>query len=428
MELDLIPRNVTGLARKTLDDTPITVISGARQVGKSTLMQQLVQGRETRLVNLDNFGDRSAAQADPDGFASQYPQGLLAIDEIQRVPELLTSLKASVDRDRRPGRFIVTGSADLLSLRGAQESLAGRAETIPLEGFSRDELSGRIADFAAFAWALPSSEMPADRRGISRREYLEMAATPAFPEARLRLGRSRDRWLSGYVDRLLSKDAGEATGIQYPDRLATLLSLLAARNSGEFVASHVGRELDIPARSIPAYLEALRSLFFVRVTPGWSNNIARRAVSKPKVSLTDTGLAAHLSEVDVDGLEKAVSSSLTGGLVEGFVIGELEKQRSWSTKKTRMFHYRDDHGREIDIVLEDRRRDIVGIEVKASSSPRSEDFKGLRYMRDKLGERFVAGIVLHTGERSLPFGDRLWALPISTLWDHTTPEFVPAPE
>lgn len=418
MSASFLPRHVTSLAEDTLADTPITVLSGARQVGKSTLMHQLVHSRDAKVVNLDDLGDRNAAEADPDGFATQYPQGLLAIDEIQRVPGLLTSIKASVDRDRRPGRFIVTGSADLLSLRGAQESLAGRAETIPLEGFSQDELVGRTADFATLAWSLPSVGLPRDHAKLTRRDYLEIAITPSFPEARTRTGRARDRWLSSYTERLLTKDSTDITGIQYPDRLTTLLNVIAARNTGEFVAARIGREIDIPERTVPTYLQALRSVFLVRVTPGWSNNVASRAVSTPKVTLTDTGLAAYLAGVDVDGLETAVSSPLTGGLIEGFVVGELEKQRAWSTKSTRISHYRDDHGREVDIVLEDRRRDIVGIEVKASSSPRTGDFRGLKYLRERLGKRFVAGIVLHTGDQSLPFGDRLWALPISSLWSH----------
>lgn len=414
----LLVRNASALAVETLADTPITVVSGARQVGKSTLVRQLIQDRPARSVNLDGIADRDAARADPDGFAAQFPHGVLAIDEIQRVPELLTALKASVDRDRRPGRFIVTGSADLLSLKGAQDSLAGRAQTIPLEGFSRDELIGTRADFASFAWSLPAGAAAPDIPGMSRRDYLEIVTTPAFPELRDRADRARDRWLSGYSDRLLSKDTTDIEGIQYPDRLETLLSVIAARNAGEFVATRVGREMDVPARSLPAYVQALRSVFLIRVIPGWSNNVAHRAVSTPKIALTDTGLATHLAGVDIDGMERAVSSALTGGLVEGFVVGELAKQRTWSAKATRMFHYRDDHGREVDIILEDRRRDIVGIEVKASSSPRSADFAGLQYLRDRLGPRFVAGVVLHTGERAIPFGDRLWALPLATLWQH----------
>lgn len=418
MASTLIRRNVTGLAEETLADTPITVISGARQVGKTTLMQQLVSDRDARVISLDDTVDREAAATDPDGFAAQYPSGLLAIDEIQRVPALLTALKASVDRDRRPGRFLVTGSADLLSLRGSQESLAGRAQTIALEGLSRDELSGRSADFASFLWSLPSAGTPADSPDHTRRDYLELVTTPMFPEIVASSPRQRDRWLANYTQRVLSKDSSDITGIQHPDRLEPLLSVIAARNAGEFVAARVARELDIPERSIPTYLRALESVFLVRSIPAWSKSIASSAISRPKVLVTDTGLAAYLAGVAPEGLEREISSNQTGGLVEGFVVNELAKQRVWSAKTTRMSHFRDRQGREVDIILEDRRRDIVGLEVKATSTPRSSDFTGLSYLRDLIGERFIAGVVLHTGTAARPFGDRLWALPLSTLWDH----------
>ncbi|MFT4166004.1 MAG: ATP-binding protein [Microlunatus sp.] len=414
----LIRRHVADLAEETLADTPITVISGARQVGKSTLMGQLLAGRDARVVNLDNAADREGAARDPDTFVAQYPKGILAIDEVQRVPELMTALKANVDRDRRPGRFLITGSADLLTLRGSQESLAGRAETIPLDGLSQGEISGTVEDFAAFAWTLNKNGTPDDRDSHTRRDYLELAVSPAFPGMRGSTGRTRSRRLSNYVDRVLSKDTADITGIAHPDRLEPLLQLIAGRNSGEFVAARVGREIDIPERSLPTYLNTLRSVYLVRVVPGWSNNVASRAVAIPKVSLSDTGLAAYLASVDADRLEHDVSATLAGGFVEGFVLGELSKQRAWSARDFRLSHFRDNHGREVDIVLEDRRREIVGVEVKASSNPRGGDFRGLEFLREKLGTRFRAGVLLHTGTRSVPFGDRLWALPISTLWEH----------
>ena len=418
MTRGLIYRNVTALAQETLADTPVTVISGARQVGKSTLIGQLVEGRDARVINLDTVVDRNAAERDPDGFVSQYPQGMLAIDEIQRVPSLILALKAAVDADRRPGRFLVTGSADLLALRGAQESLAGRAQTVVLDGLSRGELAGRLEDFAAFVWALPQAGTPADHPGYLRRDYLEIATSTAFPEAHAQSASSRDRWLANYAARVLARDSTDAAGIAHPDRLEPLLTLIAGRNGGEFVAARIGRETDIPERSIPGYLRALRAVFLVRVVPGWSNNVADRAVSTPKVCVGDTGLAAHLAGVDVDGLERDVSSTLTGGLVEGFVLGELAKQQVWSAKRLSLSHYRDNRGREVDIVLEDRRREVVGVEVKAASSVGGADFRGLEHLREKLGERFVTGVVLYTGVRSVPFGDRLWALPLSSVWEH----------
>jgi predicted AAA+ superfamily ATPase len=414
----LIRRHLTELAEETLADTPITVISGARQVGKSTLMGQLLVGRDARVVNLDNAADRQAAALDPDGFVAQFPDGLLAIDEVQRVPELTTALKANVDRDRRPGRFLITGSADLLTLRGSQESLAGRAETIPLDGLSQGEVLGKVEDFASFAWGLGNRGTPDDHDRYTRRDYLELAVAPAFPGMQNATGRTRPRRLGNYVDRVLSKDTTDITGIAHPDRLEPLLRLIAARNTGEFVTARVGREIDIPERSLPTYLAALRSVYLVRVVRGWSNNVASRAVSTPKVSLADTGLAAYLAGIDADGLEQGASATLAGGFVEGFVLGELAKQRAWSAKHFTLSHFRDNHGREVDIVLEDRRREVVGVEVKATSNPRGDDFRGLGFLRDKLGNRFQAGVLLHTGTRSIPFGDRLWALPISTIWDH----------
>jgi len=231
-------------------------------------------------------------------------------------------------------------------------------------------------------------------------------------------GRVRARRLGNYVDRVLSKDTTDITGIAHPDRLEPLLRLIATRNSSEFVAARVGRELNIPERSIPSYLEALRSVYLIRVVRGWSNNVSSRAVSTPKVSLSDTGLAAYLAGVDVDGLEHDASATLAGGLVEGFVLGELAKQRAWSAKRFTLSHFRDSHGHEVDFVLEDGRREVVGVEVKATSNPRADDFRGLVFLRNKLGARFRAGVLLHTGTRSLPFGDRLWALPLSMLWDH----------
>jgi predicted AAA+ superfamily ATPase len=415
----LIRRHLTDLAEETLADTPITVISGARQVGKSTLMGQLLVDRGARVVNLDSAADRQAAARDPDTFVAQFPEGLLAIDEVQRVPELMTALKANVDHDRRPGRFLITGSADLMTLRGSQESLAGRAATIPLDGLSQGEIVGTTDDFAAFAWALAGSgTTPDDRDGRTRRSYLELAVSPTFPGMRGGAARTRSRRLGNYIDRVLSKDTTDVTGISHPDRLAPLLQLIAARNSSEFVTARIGREVDIPERSLPTYLNALRSVYLVRVVPGWSNNVANRAVAIPKVSLSDTGLAAYLAGIDADGLEHDASSTLTGGFIQGFVVGELSKQRAWSAQDFTLTHFRDNHGREVDIVLENRRREVVGIEVKATSNPRSNDFRGLDFLREKLGTRFRAGILLHTGTRSLPFGDRHWALPISMLWKH----------
>lgn len=238
----------------------------------------------------------------------------------------------------------------------------------------------------------------------------------SFPAIATAGARTTDRWLESYLERILSKDARDIAGIQYPDRLERLLSVIAAQNSTELVAATLARTLDIPERSVPSYVRLLRQLFLIRELPAWSNNLTTKAVGRPKLSVTDTGLAAFLCGTDVAGLERDISSATTGGLVEGFVAGELARQRTWSAIPYRLHHFRDTHGREVDLVLENRKREIVGVEVKASATVGAHDFKGLEFLRTKCGKRFVAGMVLYTGTRAVGFGDRLWALPLDTLW------------
>lgn len=414
--MELVKRHAETLAAETLDSAPITVISGARQVGKSTLVGQLAARRDARVITLDSAVDRAAAAADPDGFADQYPHGLLAIDEVQRVPDLLLAIKAAADKNRRPGRFLITGSADLLAVRGGQESLAGRAQTISLDGFSRGEIEGRADDFATYAWSLSERGLLRDITDISRHDYFTMAVASTFPELRDAGPTAARRWLANYVLRVLSKDAADVSGIQYPDRLRPLLDLLAAENASEFVAAHVSRQLDIPARSVPAYLRALRDVFLIRELPAWGHNLGKRVVSRPKITVCDPGLAAYLTGVDANGLESDISSALAGGMIEAFVTAELSKQRTWSATDYRLYHFRDSDGREVDLIAENTRREVVAIEIKATTTLLRRHFSGLEHIRRLAGKRFVAGVMLYTGSRAVPFGDRLWALPIGAIW------------
>lgn len=405
------------MAEEILSDTPVLVVSGARQVGKSTLVKQLLEGRNARLLNLDDSTNLTAAQSDPDGFIQQFPDGILAIDEVQRAPELFRAIKNSLELDRRPGRFIVTGSSNLVSLHGGEESLAGRAETLRLHGFSQGEITGREEDFANFAWNLNPESIPDTPSDYSRPDYLELITRSGFPEIAHATQRRRDRWVDAYVERVISKDASELYGLHYPDRLRDMLDLITSQGSSEFVATQVGRRLNIPERSVPTYLEALTSVFLVESLPGWGRNLGKRAVSRGKVFAQDSGLATSLAGLSPDALDEQISSPVTGGLLESFVAAELLKQRTWSNISYRMFHFRSSTGKEVDLVLEDRSRRIIGIEVKAAVSIGTNDFTGLKHLRELAGEHFVAGIILHAGREILPMGDRLWAMPISTLWN-----------
>ena len=413
MTTSAIPRNARVLAEEILSDTPVLTVSGARQVGKSTLVSQLLQNRSHRLLNLDNAATLQAAQTDPDGFVRQFPEGVVAIDEIQRVPALLRAIKAALDEDRHPGRFIVTGSSNLMNLKGAEESLAGRAETLRLRGFSRGERKGITEDFAANAWN-PYPQLPAS--DFERIDYLRMITESSFPEIAEATPRRRDRWVQAYVERVLTKDATDLYGIQYPDRLRVLLGKIASQGASEFVAAHIGRELNIPERSVPGYLDALKNVFLIDVLPAWGTNLTRRVISKPKVFLQDPATAASLVGVDAASLEMQISSSFTGGLLESFVATELLKQQEWSAIPFKLFHFRDSTGKEVDLVMESRNREVVGVEVKAAVSLQGKDFSGLRHLQKLAGERFRCGILLYAGKESLPMGPGLWAMPISALW------------
>lgn len=413
MTTSAIPRNARVLAEEILSDTPVLTVSGARQVGKSTLVSQLLQNRSHRFLNLDNAATLQAAQTDPDGFVRQFPEGVVAIDEIQRVPALLRAIKAALDEDRRPGRFIVTGSSNLMNLKGAEESLAGRAETLRLRGFSQGERKGITEDFAANAWN-PHPQLPASE--FERIDYLRMITESSFPEIAEATPRRRDRWVQAYVERVLTKDATDLYGIQYPDRLRVLLGKIASQGASEFVAAHIGRELNIPERSVPGYLDALKNVFLIDVLPAWGTNLTRRVISKPKVFLQDPATAASLVGVDAASLEMQISSSFTGGLLESFVATELLKQQEWSAIPFKLFHFRDSTGKEVDLVMESRNREVVGVEVKAAVSLQGKDFSGLRHLQTLAGERFRCGILLYAGKESLPMGPGLWAMPISALW------------
>ena len=418
MTTNLLHRNAIGLAEEILADTPVLSVSGARQVGKSTLVAELLKDRPSFLANLDDSAMLLSAQADPDGFVRQYPEGTLAIDEIQRVPQLFRAIKGALEQDRRPGRFVITGSSNLLSLQGAEESLAGRAETLRLRGLSQGERMGRVEDFARFAWALgETGAAPSFTESkLTRHDYLRMCTEASFPEIAQSTPRRRDRWVEAYVDRVLTKDAASIFGIQYPDRLRTLLDKIAATGTAEFVATKFGAEVNIPSRTVPGYLKALESVFLVDSLPAWGTNLGRRAISKPKAFVSDPGLAASLTGVNADALEGQITGAFTGGLLESFVASELLKQQTWSSVSYKMFHFRSSTGKEVDLVLENRRREIVGIEVKAAVSLGVRDFNGLKYLHEIAGKSFRAGIVLHSGDKIVPMGERLWAMPISALW------------
>lgn len=410
----LIPRHAFGLASEIMATFPALIIQGARQVGKSTFAGQLVEGLPATTVTLDDDDMRLAALADPRGFVGQRPDGTLAIDELQRVPELILAIKAEIDRDRRPGRFLLTGSSNLLALSKTPDSLAGRAVDIELQGLSQGELQGTLDDLPArLRQGIDGARW---QNEVTRAGYAARITCGGYPEARDVTTRMRNVWFDGYVARLLEKDLVDIESRVDPGRVASVLRLLAANQSGELVKARVARDAGISESSVTACLDLLSTLYLTSTLRPWTPNLTKREASRPKVIVNDPGLALRLARLREEQLT-AVPSDALGPALEGFVVSELRKQRIWNEEEFELFHFRDRTGPEVDIVLEFGDGSVVGIEVKASSTYRSEHFSGLRFLRDRLGDRFLGGYVLSLSDRGISMGDRLCGLPVSALWE-----------
>ncbi|ROO51650.1 hypothetical protein EDC02_6535 [Micromonospora sp. Llam0] len=407
----LIPRHAAAQVDAALADTRVVLISGARQAGKSTLVRIVAGDRLAERRDLDRAQDRAAATADPVGFVDS-PE-LLIIDEIQRVPELLLAIKAAVDEDPRPGRYLLTGSARLFGTLAAPDALPGRMETIELWPFSQGELEDEPDGFVDAIFTL-GPELRHES-AVTRADYAARIVRGGLPEATSRDDpRRRQRFLDAYVQALIDRDVRQLADIQSKGELRRLVRLLAARSATIIAANSLKSALGLSRPTIARYLQALEEIFLIRRIPGWSRNLGTRATAAAKLIFVDSGIAAN--EIAVDARALLRPGAPFGPLLESFVLSELSRQLSWSAQSVELSHYRDHSKFEVDAVLEDRAGRVVGIEVKAASTVGPDDFRGLRRLADRLSDDFVAGVVLYTGTATLPFGPKLRAMPVSALW------------
>jgi ATPase of the AAA superfamily len=407
-------RHLKPLADEAMRTFPAMMLLGARQVGKSTLTH-LLDLPHARYTTLDDVVTLSSAREDPIGFVTSPGSQTLVIDELQRYPELLLEIKASIDRDRRPGRFLLTGSADLLRLERTPDSLAGRAILMNLEGFSQGELRSEQDDFISH---LDAGGLEHSRESVlSRADYAELLVRGGFPEVQELTARSRRLWFNSYLTQAVQHDARDAIATNQPERLSTVLRVIAARQGGELVKSHLASNADLPASTVTLYLDALSRLYLTYLLPPWTNNSLKRVTGKPKAGIRDVGLTAHLLGATSERLT-SLDSPHMGGLLESFVVTELLKQQGWSDSDFTLSHYRDSMGGEIDIIAELADGRVWGLEVKATQTPRSEHFTHLKKLKDRIGDRFRGGIVLNMHPRTVRMGPGFWSMPVSALWDH----------
>ncbi len=407
----LIPRHAAAQVNDALSDTRVVLITGARQAGKSTLIRVVAGDRLAERRDLDRAQDRAAALADPTGFVDS--PDLLAIDEIQRAPELLLAIKASVDEDPRPGRYLLTGSSRLFGMVAAPDALPGRMETIELWPFSQGELDGAPDGFIDAVFALGPTLR--HESTVTRAEYASRIVRGGLPEATSRDdARRRQRFFDGYVQALIDRDVMQLSDIHHKGELRTLVRLLAGRSATIIAAQSLESALGLSRPTIARYLQALEEIFLVKRIPGWSRNLGTRATAAPKMIFVDSGIAANELATDARALLRP--GAPFGPLLESLVLSELARQLTWSEQSVELSHYRDHSKFEVDAVLENRSGQVVGIEVKAASTVGPDDFRGLRRLSDRLGDDFITGIVLYTGTATLPFGDKLRAMPVSAIW------------
>lgn len=408
-------RLLAGPLGEALADTPVVVVAGPRQAGKSTLAAHVVTERAGTWLSLDDADTLDAARTDPVGFVSGR-SGLVGIDEAQRVPELLLAVKAEVDRDRWPGRFLLTGSTRLLGAPRLADSLAGRMEALTLWPFTQAELRD-VPDVPTFIDHAFDGDLACCRPPpVSRADVLERATTGGFLPALARTDRRRAAWYDSYVAGVIDREVRALTDAVYLRELPRLLRLAASRTSGELNVTDLARDLGLSRPTTDAYLAHLEAVFLIQTVPAWSTNLTSRVVRRPKLTLTDTGLAARLL-----GGRPGTDAALAGRLVETFVTGELRAQSEWSQARPGLFHFRDRDGAEVDVVLEAGDGRVVGVEVKVGATVRADDLRGLRLLERRLGADFAAGVVLCTTPEPRHLGGRLWMMPLSVLWDAERP-------
>jgi predicted AAA+ superfamily ATPase len=410
-----IARNIEAEIRDVLASSRVGAILGPRQAGKSTLAIDLQKsGLLTDYYTLDREPIRAAALEDPDGFMAGISKPAV-IDEIQRAPDLMLAIKLVVDRDNSRGQFLITGSANLLTFRAVADALPGRVIYVNLWPFSQGEIEGRRERLIDQLLAGRPPRLSDEPTG--RPAHAERVVCGGFPNAHHLTDRQRSRYFESYVGDVLERDLPIDVDIRAgAEKPGQLLRLLAARSGNLANFTTLADQLELDGKTVKAHVALLEELFLVYRLRPWSRNLRTRHVKTPKLLLTDTGLMSALIGVDAARYSAVDQGELAGMLLETFVTMELVKQQTWADARVQLFFYRDKEQREVDVVIESVTGDVAGVEVKAAASVGRADTRGLRFLRDKLGDRFKAGIVLYTGSTTLQIGERIWAVPLRGLW------------
>ena len=405
----MYPRFIEQRVRDALSDTRVVLITGPRQAGKTTLAEKLAHS-EMPFLTLDDHTTLDTARADPVGFVRGLDRAV--IDEIQRAPEVLLAIKRSVDTDKRPGRFLLTGSANLMMLPQVADSLAGRMEIAELLPLSQSELRRRPCEFLA---RVLQGKPPIAGQPVVGQELLHRVTSGGYPEALQRTSwPRRQKWFLDYTKAVIERDVRDIAQIEHARQMPRLLRILA-QHSGRLVNySSVGAPLGIGHVTTQKYTGVLEQLFLIRTLQPWYTNELKRLVKTPKLHFLDSGLLTVLRALSPARL--ASDRMSFGSVLETFILAELLKLATWHHEPLEFFHFRDRYDYEVDIVIEDSRGHVVGIEVKAAATVTGADFSGMRKLAEACGKRFIMGLVLYDHNIVVPFGEKFFAVPVSTLW------------
>ena len=414
----MIKRHLERLITEALQEFPVVLLIGARQVGKTTLARAISSGPwKAEYYSLDDRSILDAALSDPDGFIGGNPPPMV-IDEVQRAPDLMRAVKLAVDRNRRPGMYLLTGSANPLRLKSVSETLAGRVAIFRLDTFSWAEIEGRKApastldalltcDSAAeFLSRLRRKEVNARREDIER---LVLSGCYPDPE-RMKTRAARDRWFDAYRQTYLERDVRDITSIGDLPTFGRLLRVLALRTGNLLNLMDISRELGIPYTTLRRYVGLLETTFQVEFLPPYYSSIGKRLVKTPKLHFNDTGMACHLA--GLTGWAALENAGLSGRMLETWVWGEIRKTLPLLDVPAEPMFWREQHGREVDCILERGTR-LAGIEVKSSGSVTSADIKGPESFLEAMPGRAGVVAVIYPGERAFAPRERIAAIPVS---------------
>jgi hypothetical protein len=415
----MYPRYATQNVKEALTDTPVVFVMGPRQVGKTTLVKSLIND-EWEYITLDDQAQLEIAKADPVGFIRNLPPKQIVLDEVQRLPELFVSIKQSVDENRQPGRFLLTGSANALLLPRLSDSLAGRMESVRLTPLSECEIQDSTQYLfqdqpATFLSKMLSQEALQAKQTRLRDHLLQRIVTGCYPEP---LQRSNERcstaWYQQYINTLIQRDIQDLTNIDHPELMTKLLKLTAFYAGKLINISDLSNKIGLDRPTIKKYLALLEQLFLVEQLPAWHSNEYKRLIKTPKMHSIDTGMMCAIRGLTKERLIQHPADF--GLLLESFVYNELRKQATWLDEPLHFFHYRDKDKVEVDIIIENGVGDCFAVEVKAAATLNAKDFAGLKRFKNITGERFKLGILLYDGDHTTAFGDKLFAVPIGALW------------